>query len=646
MRPIIGLVSGTYNRIDLLQKMVQSFRDNLPETIPYTITLVDGGSTDGTLDWIRAQSDIQLIADGKLMGAISAFTRGAFATDAQYIVIANDDIVFGEDSILAAYIHLEENLGCGAVAFKDNRPIPGYVDDTTFKTLRMPARQNDRPASVIYAQVGMFRKWLGDVCDWWGANTTMREAQTYGGDNNLSAHVWAKGYRVEEVDGCYVIDYVVEDELRRINRASGEIANMGDSEIYYRQWNSAYNGPTIPPRPILPQQDTPAVRVLYLPVYEPGWTIQKTQKRGLRDALIQAKTPKGWGLSVYEIDYLSIPPKQLEDELLHAAGSFQPRLILTQIQAPSPLTANILSRLRSYHPRASLINWNGDYWPGGLTSPEMLHLLRYVDLQLTVNASVLDKYQEQGIAAAYWQIGYEEAGDDLPQMPVHDVVFLGSFNNPKRLPLLEALKEMSDGGVNVGVYQPGDASATLYDFAKGKALYHAAKIAIGSNEYPDGYGFFSNRVFQAMAAGGCIYFQQKVPGMKELTGLLPGTHFVEWSDYADLRAQVRYFLDPANEADRRRIADAGTRFVHQFHSFEARVQELFGLMKEHLQPYQDPQANAIHLRYIGRMAEGFGIPSRTNERLHYQYEPGKLLLVDKLDAPYFLAQPELWEMAE
>lgn len=647
MRPLIGLVSGTYNRIDMLRDMVESFRANLPPGFPYAITLIDGGSTDGTLDWIRGQPDIHLIADGKLLGAISAFTRGAYATDAKYIIMANDDIQFPPGSILRAFIYLEEHLRCGAVAFADNRPVPPY-DNTKFKTLNMPVVKQGRLQYLPYAQVGMFRKWIGDRgdVDWWGANSVMKKARIYAGDNWLSAAIWQLGYSVDEVPKCYVVDHVAEDELRQINRTHGQTSAISDSAEYYSYWKTAIKGPIMPPAPLAPQQDKATIRVLYLPVYEPGWAVQKLQKHGLRDALMRARTPKGWELSVYEFDYLAVPPEALEQRLLSVAEEWQPHLILTQIQAAAPLTAPILGRLRSLHPRATLINWNGDYWPGGLTGPEMIQLLRNVDLQLTVNGSVLDHYRMAGIKAAYWQIGYEEPGDDLPDMPTHDVVFLGSFNNPKRMALLEALKRLSDEKVNVGVYQPGDAAGTLYDFSKGKSLYRRARIAVGSNEYPDAYGFFSNRVLQALAAGGCLYLQQVVPGIAALTGITPGKHFVEWADYDDFHDKVHYYLDPAHEDERRAIAEAGTAFVCEFHSFDARVVELFALMKQHLQVHQQQEGNAVYLRYLGPLTEPFGEKSRVNERVHYDYQPGELLLVDKMDAPYFLAKPDLWELAE
>lgn len=645
MTPLIGLVSGTYNRLDLLQRMVETFRADVPVGMSHTITLIDGGSTDGTLEWARAQSDVQLIEDGKLTGAISAFTRGAYATQARYIIMSNDDVEFVPGSILRAFVHLEDHPGCGAVAFADNRPIPGLYSTNDFKVLSAPATKNGVITYVPYAQVGMFRKWLGDAVDWWGANTAMKDARTYAGDNNLSAHIWKMGYTVEAVAGCAVIDRVADDELRQINGAHGRITNNNDSDFYYDQWPGEVKGPMIPPSPVMEQQDIPSIRVLYLPIYEPGWTIQKTEKHGLRDALANAVTPRGWKVAVHEIDYLAIPPDKLEAALIKAVDEFQPRLILTQIQAPGPLTGDILAKLRSHQPRASIINWNGDYWPDGLVSADMLKLLRQVDLQLTVNGSVLEQYRAQGITADYWQIGYEEPGDNLPEMPKHDILFLGNKYWEVREKLWDVATSFADHDCHVGFYGSGWLAPdgfTLYNFAEGKALYRNARIALGDNQFPDAAGYVSNRLFQAMAAGGCLYLQQRVKDMEKLIGLKAGAHYIEWIDHDDLRDKLAYWLDPAHEDERRRIAEAGTAQVRKFHNFDARVNEFFSLIRRHMQPHRDIEANAVRLRYIGPLNEGFGEMGHSTG-LHYQYEPGREFIVDKLDAPYFLAR-RVWEV--
>ena len=52
--PKISVVIGSFNRCKLLKLCIESIRDEL-ETLEYEIIVVDGGSTDGTVEWLTLQ---------------------------------------------------------------------------------------------------------------------------------------------------------------------------------------------------------------------------------------------------------------------------------------------------------------------------------------------------------------------------------------------------------------------------------------------------------------------------------------------------------------------------------------------------------------------------------------------------------------
>lgn len=617
---MISVVSGTYQRLPLLRKMVESARASVPVGIPLEFVIVDGGSEDGTQAWCKSQPDVVLIEHGELRGAIPAFTEGAYAARGRVVCLANDDIQFKGNSILKALLYLDTHPACGAVAFADNRPFLPTKTRNDYQVMGMMARRRGKDAVVPYAQVGMYRKWLGDKCGWWGANDPNFKARTYGGDNYLSSRIWELGYTVDAVKGVEVEDMVHEDGLRVIGRSIGN----ADSEQYFARFPF---GADIPEAPLVPQQEGERLRILYLPVYEPGHAIQQISKRGLRDALSKI----AW---VYELDFLRYQGEILYAEIAKIMEQFKPHMMLSQIQAPEPMNANLVQRIRAINPNMVWVNWNGDYAPGGLTSPAMMNTLKWVDLQLCVNGSVLDSYKQHGIAAAYWQIGYEEPGEELPEAEHHDIVFLANAYTEGRKALENVLQST---GVDVGLYGSGwtnSKGTNLYDFATGKAIYRNAKIAIGDNQFPDAYGFVSNRLFQALAAGGCLLLHQYVPGLEELTGLKSFAHYVTWTDFDDLRAKITYYLE--HEDDRRAIAELGTAFVREHHSFDARVKELHVLLKSSSK--RRPR-EIITLNYVGARKQPFGV-------LGQQYTPGDPLRLPAEDAAQLLRQPELWKKVE
>lgn len=551
---LISVVSGTYNRLESLIRMVASVRKAIPSTLDYEIIIVDGGSTDGTLQWCKYQKDIHLIEHGELRGAIKAFCDGAKTARGQYVILANDDVVFAPESILTAFVYLESTPTCGAVAFADDRPydtsqpVTGAQQFNVKKQVAISAEGH--PTQVIYAQVGMFRRWLGEKAGWWGADDpVMGKARTYGGDNYLSSRIWEMGYTVDAVEGARCEDYIVKDGLRETNAKAHDNA-------FYKRYPS---GPKIASLPIEHPETPEQLRILYLPIYEPGNYTHHLNKRGLREELQKRAY-------VWEWDYLS--------ERVRAGNlrAFAPHLIITQFHDRRWI--DIVKTLRQVAPQALIINWHGD--ARGLLDEEYIALLRHVDLQLVVNAAPLPTYRELGINAAYWQIGIEQPIEPVPEdVPAHDVVFLGNCYNEQRRELERTLRAL---GLNVGLYglnwEKSDGN-TLYDFAVGHAIYRRAKIVI-SDTFNDGRtptkAFVSNRLFQALGAGAFV-LQEHSDGLKEFTGLTDGIHYAEWRDFRDLIGAIQYWVNVPSE--RAKIARAGHDFVMQYYTFEALVKYLF-----------------------------------------------------------------------
>lgn len=551
MMPLISVVSGTFNRLESLIRMVRSARDNIPAGIPYELILVDGGSTDGSLQWAKAQTDCIVIEHGALLGAIRAFTDGATRARGKYVILANDDVEFLPGSILAALVHLDTHPDCGAVAFMDNRPVPGR-EPGAFRAQTMPALRDGQGTQVVYAQVGMFRLELGDIIGWWGADDPiMKNERTYGGDNWLSARIWEMGYSADVVKEALVADYHINDVLRETN------ANTNHS--YHKAFP---HGPSIASAPYRISPVHENLRILYMPVFEPDHDHHRFTKRGLYQALARRAT-------VWEWNYLD----ERAGAMAECLQTFEPHLILTQFH--DGRRADLLGQLRQLCPRALIINWCGD--ARGLTERVYLDMLKSVDLQLVVNASSLSIYAQEGIPAAYWQIGYEpRLGIESGNFGIlHDVVFQGTCYNEARKTLERNLRATP---LRVGLYGAGWLKSdgnSLYNFNEMDAIYKSSKIAIG-DAFNDGktecYGFVSNRFFEALASGAFL-LQQSVPGLDQINGVRAGEHYVEWTDMSDLLRKIDQYLRA--DGERARIAEAGHAFVTEHFSFDAQVEKLF-----------------------------------------------------------------------
>jgi GT2 family glycosyltransferase len=121
----VSAVTGTYNRLSHLKRLVASVRSSI-SPYPYEIVLVDGGSTDGTIEWCKSQPDVTLIEQGELLGAIKAFNAGCKAATGRYVAILNDDIEIKGKTLSTAYEYLEKYPQVGQVAFEND--IRGKAD--------------------------------------------------------------------------------------------------------------------------------------------------------------------------------------------------------------------------------------------------------------------------------------------------------------------------------------------------------------------------------------------------------------------------------------------------------------------------------------------------------------------------------------
>lgn len=558
---LLSNVTGTYNRLPHLQRMVESVRKQMPRHLHYEHVIVDGGSTDGTIEWCMAQSDIHLIQHGELRGAIKAFCEGARAAQGEYVIMGNDDIEFHPGSILRAIAYLEEHRTCGAVAFADNRHAQAMQEPNSYRVMGMPAMSIEgKPTGVNYAQVGLFRRWLGERVGWWGwDDPIMSKARTYGGDNFLSSRIWEHGYSVDPVEGCSIDDMIPRDGLREKNTSAGS----QDSAQYYARFPK---GPQLQAWPQVANPQRERMRILLLDIHEPRLPAREAKEYGLAEALSQ------YGL-VWHVDYINE-----ECDLAAAVRAWQPHVMITQMHDTERINAWTLSTARVEKPDMVIVNWYGDAYMDRMTSPEMLEALRHVDLQTVVNAAALPIYEREGIPAAYWQIAFKAPAETFEgEVPEYEVLFQGNTYNEERQAMIAALRSVRIGRrkLKLGVYgnAPGADGNTHYQFDVQAALNQKAQIVIG-DIYPGTVAFTSNRLYQVLGVGGFL-LQQHSPRLEEFTGLRAGIHYAEWSDIADLQKQIKFWLQPEQEEARRHIAEAGQEFVMSNFTYDHQVKKLF-----------------------------------------------------------------------
>ena len=131
---MVGIIVVTYNRLELLKEVITSLRHQTYKD--YQVIVVNNGSTDGTLDWLKCQNDVITITQDNLGGAGGFYTGMKYAVENNfdYCWLMDDDVICKENSLeelLKGYkIVGEVGFLCSKVVGIDGTPmnVP-YIDE-------------------------------------------------------------------------------------------------------------------------------------------------------------------------------------------------------------------------------------------------------------------------------------------------------------------------------------------------------------------------------------------------------------------------------------------------------------------------------------------------------------------------------------
>lgn len=231
----VCVVLGTFNRLALLQKALASFRRSCG-VLDYEIVVVDGGSTDGSLEWMADQPRVHVIRQSlPLTGAVAAFNLGfaeAVESNARYVAILNDDdeLIGPSAEIETACDMMDHDARIGAVAFETDLRGPWACEEW-----------NGKP----YANKGVARREAGMAAAraagdptgkaWWS-----RDHLTYASDTETGLWIWRLGWTIARGVGLRVHDnadanVVNCDSLRKNNVKA--YMESGTVALFHKRWD-------------------------------------------------------------------------------------------------------------------------------------------------------------------------------------------------------------------------------------------------------------------------------------------------------------------------------------------------------------------------------------------------------------------------
>lgn len=224
---------------------------------------------------------------------------------------------------------------------------------------------------------------------------------------------------------------------------------------------------------------------------------------------------------------------------------------------------------------AKLVCWYFD-WLWGLQNRDAEYTPRLLLMDAVFGTDGLDdaEYVKRGVTCRYWLPQAAMPEDRLlpppSGVPRHDVVFMGHL-------WLDDRKEMArrlNARWNFANYGNCSADNRRVWGREMVNICQNAKIMIGTNYRNDIPGYWSDRVYVMLMAGG-FYLGQYVKGIERQ--FKDGVHAAFFDGFDDMEKKVAWWL--AHDAEREACRKAGHRLVSEKHTYINRVEELLEAMK-------------------------------------------------------------------
>ena len=237
----ISIVLGTYNRLAFLKATIASVRASQID-VPYEIIVVDGGSADGTIEWLTEQRDIisivqhnREIVDGKARRKRSwgyFMNLGFKCAEGRYLCLISDDSVVHPDTLANGLRHFEREVAAGrrlgAVAFYWR----SWPEEKTY-------RVGSTLGNKTMVNHGLFLREAVERVGWIDDN----RYDFYCADGDLALKIWHAGYEIVACRDALLEHFERVDPTIRQQNLTGLNTDWAS---YLDRWTGIYYDPDQP----------------------------------------------------------------------------------------------------------------------------------------------------------------------------------------------------------------------------------------------------------------------------------------------------------------------------------------------------------------------------------------------------------------
>ncbi len=230
-RFLFSVVLGSYNRGWLLRHAIESIRENATFA-DHEIIVIDGGSTDGSLEWLMQQKDVITIVQhnrGEFRGhPIKQRSWGYFmnlgfkVAQGKYVLMISDDCIL-----------LPNAIERGISAFEARSAGRKKIGGVAFYFRNWPSETKYYVQHTLGGKLmvnhGFFLREALEKVGWIDED----HYAFYKADGDLCLRLWQAGYEIIDAPGAFVEHYLdVSESVRLENNETLE----RDKKAYVARW--------------------------------------------------------------------------------------------------------------------------------------------------------------------------------------------------------------------------------------------------------------------------------------------------------------------------------------------------------------------------------------------------------------------------
>lgn len=237
VKPKISVVLGSYNRLPFIKLTIKTVRDELRDFL-HEIIVVDGGSEDGTMEWLAQQKDIVTIIQhnrGEFNGRpIERRSWGYFmnlgfkSAQGKYICMISDDCLVVPGAIRNGYElferELEQGAKIGAMAFY----FRNWKDEETYKVQGVFGDK-------LCVNHGLYLKQALEEIDYIDEDRYM----FYYADRDICLRLLQKGYTTIDAPDSFIEHFKHVDSTT--TRKKNILDSKSDAEAFMKRWHGIYH---------------------------------------------------------------------------------------------------------------------------------------------------------------------------------------------------------------------------------------------------------------------------------------------------------------------------------------------------------------------------------------------------------------------